>query len=86
MTELQSHSRQVIFYVDLPLGRLSSSSLWLPHHCIPVLGAGGEAEKAIHDVCKSDRGALMEPAYAQRYFGVRIPRQANYNSFVLDYW
>ena len=76
----------VIWYKDLTLRDLSPSRIWLPHHCQPVLGLSPKDEAAVHGLCQSDRGALMEPAYTQRTFGVPLQRTDNYNSFVLDYW
>lgn len=76
----------VLWFDDLLLLALSTSHIWLPHHCQPVLGLSDAASKEVYSLCQSDRGALMEPVYAQRSFGVHLQREQNYNSFVLDYW
>ena len=76
----------VLWYNDLLFRGLSSSRIWLPHHCQPVVGLRHSEVGALRSLCGSDRGALMEPAYTQRLFSVPLERQANYNSFVLDYW
>lgn len=76
----------VLWYNDLLLRGLSPSRIWLPHHCQPRIGLSTAEERAIEAVCESDRGALMEPVYTQRSFGVHLQRHVNYNSFVLDYW
>ncbi|KAL1504279.1 hypothetical protein AB1Y20_010688 [Prymnesium parvum] len=76
----------VVWYRDLLMRGLRPTHIWLPHYCMPVLGGAKDEAAAIESLCRSDRGALAEPVYAQRFFGVRLQREVNYNSFVLDYW
>lgn len=82
----------VLFFSDLLLHRLpgrEGTNLWLPHHCIPVVGETRAETRAIAAHCQSDRGSLYGPPYTARYSSDALPRLghgANYNTFVLDYW
>jgi len=81
----------VVWFQDLLLRGLSPSRIWLPHHCQEYHGTTEPQPAelaAIESLCRSPRGALMEPIYARRNFpqvNERL-RYANFNSMVQDFW
>ena len=76
----------IVWWADLLLRELSPSRLWLPHYCQPVIALSAAASTALESLCASDRGALVEPVYARRFFGKKLERDKDYTSMVLDHW